>query len=142
MRFEILHGETEHIGLDGRRRRNPTVLIRVGTVSFSKQAFLLGTLLGICQLLDGLLTYAGLYLHGTEMEGNGLLRELMHAYGTAPALFLVKSTALVFVVLMTFHAHRRRWVRPLIVLEQDRPGAASTAGGAAAGGLPAARHSP
>jgi uncharacterized membrane protein len=114
MRFEVVQGETEYITMTGRKVRNPTVLIRVGRVSLSKKAAILGAVLVLCQVLDGLLTYLGLTLYGTEMEGNTFLRELMHAYGTAPALFLVKISAISLAVLLTLHAHRRRWVRPII----------------------------
>lgn len=114
MRFEIFHGETEHISFRGPRKRNPTVLIRVGKISVSQKAFILGTALVICQMLDGLLTYLGLRIFGISMEGNAFLRELMNAYGTAPVLFAVKLFAIAVVVLLTFQAHRRRWIRPLI----------------------------
>lgn len=109
-------GETEHISLRGKRERRPTVLIRVGGWSLSKRAFLLGLLLAVCQLLDGLLTYIGLTLLGVHMEGNVFLRSLMHAYGTAPTLFISKLAAVVCVGILMFQAHQRRWVRPIIAL--------------------------
>jgi uncharacterized membrane protein len=114
MRFEVIEGETEHISLSGRRKRNRTVLIRVGRVSISKQALTLGIALIICQIFDGILTFLGLYLLGTDMEGNEFLRKLMAAYGTAPILFVIKTAAIALVVLLTFQAHKRRWIRPLI----------------------------
>lgn len=113
-RFEVVKGETEHISYAGKRTRRPTVLIRVGSLSFSKKAFLLGAALVICQLLDGLLTYLGLSLMGVHMEGNMFLRELMHVYGISPVLFVAKSLAVVLAVMLAFHAHRRRWIRPII----------------------------
>lgn len=116
MKFEVVDGETEHVSFDGKRKRNPTVLIRVGRVSFSKQALTLGAVLVICQIFDGFLTYLGLRIHGTEMEGNNFLRNLMEAYGTAPALAIIKLSAIALVVLLTFHAHKRKWVRPIIFL--------------------------
>jgi uncharacterized membrane protein len=114
MRFEVIEGETEHISLSGRRKRNRTVLIRVGRVTISKQALTLGIALIICQIFDGILTFLGLYLLGTDMEGNEFLRKLMAAYGTAPILFVIKTAAIALVVLLTFQAHKRRWIRPLI----------------------------
>ena len=116
MKFEVVKGETEHITLGGRRVRNPTVLIRVGQVSLSKKALTLGAALIICQIFDGALTYLGLHLLGVEMEGNKFLRELMTAYGTWSILLVIKTIAIGLVILLTFHAHRRRWIRPLIFL--------------------------
>jgi uncharacterized membrane protein len=116
MRFEVIKGETEHVTFRGRRIRNPTVLIRVGRISLSRQALIVGAALAIFQVLDALLTYAGLRCLGVDMEGNGFLRSLMTAYGTAPALVVVKMIALIFVCVLTLHAHTRRWMRPVIVL--------------------------
>ncbi len=117
-RFNIrgVAGETEHISMSGKRERRPTVLIHVGTWSLSKRAFLLGLLLVGCQVLDGLLTYVGLTLLGVHMEGNSFLRSLMVAYGTAPALFVVKLIAVLLAGILMFQAHQRRWVRPMITL--------------------------
>ena len=116
MRFEVVKSETEHITLDGRRVRNPTVIIRVGQVSLSKRALILGGSLVLCQIFDGALTYLGLQLLGVEMEGNRFLRELMNAYGTWFILVVIKMIAIGLVVLLTFHAHKRRWIRPLILI--------------------------
>ena len=49
------------------------------------------------------------------MEGNGLLRGLMHIYGMAPALFVVKTLALVIAIVLALQAHRRKWIRPILV---------------------------
>lgn len=116
MRFEVVQGETEHISFRGPRKRNPTVLIRVGRVSVSQKALILGAVLITCQVLDGFLTYLGLHIFGVRMEGNTFLRELMYAYGAAPVLFIIKLIAICLVVLLTFQAHRRRWIRPLIFI--------------------------
>lgn len=113
-RIELVGGETEHITYFGRRLRRPTVLIRVGRWSMSKKAFLLGALLSSFQVLDGLLTYIGLKMFGISMEGNTFLRTLIHAYGSAPVLFFAKTMAICFVLLLTYYAHRRRWVRPIL----------------------------
>lgn len=114
MKFEVLEGETEHITYSGKRVRRQTVFIRVGKLSLSRKAAVLGAVLIGCQILDGLLTYIGLSAMGVHMEGNAFLRVLMEAYGRAPVLFASKIIAIIFVVLLTFEAHRRRWIRPLI----------------------------
>lgn len=118
LKFDIVSGETEHITFNGRKRRNPTVLMRIHTpsriLSVSRKALLLGTALIICQLLDGILTYSGLRLLGVEMEGNGIIRKMIHAYGIVPALCAAKVAALMAVVVVTIAAHRRKWIRPII----------------------------
>ena len=112
--FEVVKGETEHITFNGRRIRNPTVLVRLGTVSLSRKALILGLALVIVQLLDGLLTYLGLSLMGVHMEGNHFLHEVMVLYGATPTIFISKCLAIIVVVWFTLYAHRRRWVRPLL----------------------------
>lgn len=114
--FEVVDGETEHILLGGGRKRQRTVLIRFAGLSLSKKAFLLGLALVLCQVLDGLLTYTGLRLMGIEMEGNRFLREYMHQYGMGPVLLFAKLFAIVCAAILTFHAHRRRWIRPVILM--------------------------
>lgn len=118
IKFEVVQGETEHISFKGKRTRRPTILMRVktraGNVDLSRKAFILGAALAVCQVCDGLLTYLGLRLLGIHMEGNGMLRELMHAYGMVPALFAAKLFALLLAGILMFHAHRRRWIRPII----------------------------
>jgi len=116
MRFRIVKGETEHITLSGRRVRNPTVLLQVGRASISWKAALLGIILVIVQLADGILTFAGVSTWGADLEGNLFLRELVSTYGAAKALFFVKTAAIAVVIYITFRAHRRRWIRPLIML--------------------------
>lgn len=115
LNFEIVQGETEHIEIGGRRRRNPTVLIRVGRMSLSKKALILGAALVGCQIADGTLTYLGLTLFGVHMEGNVFLRHFMEQYGMGWALFVAKALAVCLAVALMFNAHRRRWVRPLIL---------------------------
>ena len=116
MKFEVSKGETEHVTYSGKRVRRQTVLIKVGSLSLSKKTTLLGLTLVGCQLLDGLLTYIGLSARGIHLEGNAFLRALMEAYGKAPVLFGTKMIAIIFVVLLTFQAHSRRWIRPLIAI--------------------------
>ena len=115
--FKISEGETEHITLHGSRVRDSTVLIHLGGgVSFSHKALKLGCALFACQVFDGILTYFGLTMLGVGMEGNQFLRRLMEAYGAAPVLFAIKTGAVALVVTLTFHAHKRRWIRPLIFM--------------------------
>ena len=113
-RIQVEPGHTEHISFKGHKIRRPTVLIRVGKWSFSEKAFLLGVALVACQVLDGILTYAGVRF-AVAMEGNVFIRQLMHMYGLAPALLVVKCLAVTLVVMLAGYSHRRRWIRPLII---------------------------
>ena len=45
------------------------------------------------QLLDGLLTYAGITMYGAHMEGNPLIGWLIAALGEGPALAVAKLAA-------------------------------------------------
>ena len=105
-----------HILYSGKHVRDRTVVIKVGSLSLSRKAFLIGAALVGCQLLDGLLTYLGLSLLGVHMEANAFLRELMYAYGKAPVLFAAKLAAMVMAVALTYYAHRRRWFRIVIAM--------------------------
>ena len=108
--LQIRPGETEQFTFRGERVRKRTILVELGSRVISKQALELGAVLIVCQILDGLLTYAGLSLMGVQMEGNSLLRELMHVYGLAPTIFVAKSLAIVLAVVLMLHAHSRRWI--------------------------------
>lgn len=113
---QIKPGETEQFTFRGERVRKRTILVALGSRVISKQALELGIVLIICQVLDGLLTYAGLSLLGVQMEGNNLLRELMHVYGLAPTIFVAKSLAIILAIVLMLHSHARRWIRPVIAL--------------------------
>jgi uncharacterized membrane protein len=113
LKINVREGVTEHIALSGARTVDETILLSFGSFSVSRKAFLLGSVLIVCQILDGILTYIGLSGAG-HAEGNSLLRFLMQVYGVAPTLFFVKSFAVLLVVLLTWHAHKRKWIRPII----------------------------
>lgn len=113
--IKIVPGETDHISMSGKVTRRPTILIQIGKQSLSKKAFIIGTALALCQLLDGLLTYIGLSLLGIHMEGNGFMRSLMYYYGMAPALFFVKLFAMAIAIGLALHSHNRRWMRPVLI---------------------------
>ncbi|NDC38112.1 MAG: hypothetical protein EBZ48_08670 [Proteobacteria bacterium] len=113
---QVKPGETEQFTFRGERVRKRTILVSLGSRQISKQALELGAVLIICQILDGVLTYAGLSIMGVQMEGNSLLRELMHVYGMAPTIFIAKTLAIVLAIVLMLHAHSRRWIRPVIAL--------------------------
>ena len=116
LKIEIVDGVTDGITYRGEKKRRHTVLLKVGRHSISHKAFMLGALLAIFQLLDGLLTYIGVKIFGVAIEGNSFLQILMRAYGAFPALFVSKIIALGLVFMLTGYAHRRKWIRPVIAV--------------------------
>ena len=113
--INIREGDAEGVTFSGNFEARRTMLFQVGRHSISKRALQLGVVLILCQLLDGFLTWLGIGIYGVKMEGNAFLHALMKAYGAAPAILVIKLLAIVLVVFLTWYAHGRRWIRPLIV---------------------------
>jgi len=115
--FEVERKETDHVGLNGKRFRSPTVLIRVRRgASISRNALVLGSLLIACHLADGLLTFWGIETFGLRTERNAFIQRLVYSHGTIPGLFIAKSFGVIFSLLLMFLAHQRRWLRPFLAL--------------------------
>ncbi len=115
-RISFEHGDTEHITFSGERLRKRTILMRVGKLSLSKKAFILGAGLIICQVLDGVLTFYGLQIFGVQNEGNQLLRFLIEQYGSSPVLLIAKSIAISLAIFLMLDSHKRVWLRPVVAL--------------------------
>jgi uncharacterized membrane protein len=61
----------------------------------------------IAQAGDGVLTYVGVTVYGSQMEGNPLIRWLMSALGDGPALTAAKVAACAFgITLHVFAVHK------------------------------------
>jgi hypothetical protein len=114
--FEIVEGTTEGITYKGARKRRQTVLIRVGKRHVSRQALLLGLFLAFLQLVDAVFTYIGLSNQGIQLQGDSLAARVMNGYGLFPALLVSKLAALILIAIITWVAHRRRWIRPFILM--------------------------
>lgn len=76
---------------------------------------LLGALFIALQILDGALTFHGVSLHGTAVEGNHLIRFLMNEIGISSALVVVKSLAVMCVLIVCIAGIKFRWVRPAMI---------------------------
>jgi uncharacterized membrane protein len=74
------------------------------------QPAVLGLILIVLQIADGVLTGFGMSFFGTQMEGNVLLRTLMHEIGVAPALVLVKSLAIAVVIVLVQLSSQVKWL--------------------------------
>jgi uncharacterized membrane protein len=74
------------------------------------QPAVLGLILIVLQIADGVLTGFGMSFFGTQMEGNVLLRTLMHEIGVIPALVLVKSLAIAVVIVLVQLSSQVSWL--------------------------------
>ncbi len=71
---------------------------------------LVGSLLVLLQLLDGILTATGVGTYGLQAEGNPMLRALMELVGAIPALLITKSACIGLIVLLCEQARSIRWL--------------------------------
>jgi uncharacterized membrane protein len=71
---------------------------------------LVGSLLVLLQILDGILTAAGVGTYGLHAEGNPLLRALMELVGAIPALLITKAACIGLIVLLCEQARSIRWL--------------------------------
>lgn len=82
----------------------------------SSRVFLyFGLLLASLQLFDWMLTTLGVTRYGLDAEGNPMLRHLMKTLGPHNALFAVKASAIVLVLILTYLARRTQWIKNVIV---------------------------
>jgi len=71
---------------------------------------LLGLLLILLQLADGVLTAMGMAQFGLNAEGNVLLQSLMHRIGYIPALVFAKGLAVLVVCTLCVLSNRIAWI--------------------------------
>jgi len=76
----------------------------------AKNIMILGSIMAILQLLDGILTGLGMYYFGTSAEGNPLLRVLMENYGYINALVITKTFAIGVIVALCMLASKVSWI--------------------------------
>lgn len=76
-----------------------------------KEIVILGTILSILQVLDGVLTGIGIYHFGTDVEANPLLQSLMHQYGYVEALVITKLFALGIVFALCILSNMVTWLK-------------------------------
>ncbi len=76
-----------------------------------REIVMLGLILGILQILDGLMTGLGVSLFGTAAEGNPLLRCLMENCGVAPTLYTAKTMAILCVYLICRLSIKVSWAQ-------------------------------
>lgn len=69
-----------------------------------------GALLCLLQILDGVFTGIGMARFGTEAEGNALLRSLMELIGYVPALIIAKGAVVGVVIILCRLARSIKWL--------------------------------
>ncbi|MCB0319604.1 MAG: hypothetical protein KDD60_01685 [Bdellovibrionales bacterium] len=113
--LHLNHGTVERISFDGIIDVDSTVMVYIGEKKIiAKRALLLGIALVICHILDGVLTFYGMEIFGTDAEGNSFLRFFMEQYGHGVALFIGKSLAIVLTLALMAMSHYRLWLRKCI----------------------------
>lgn len=88
---------------------------RIQVKAPTRDIILLGSFLALLQVLDGVMTWIGIYHFGTSAEGNFLLKWLMEAVGYTSALILVKSLAISVVALLCFLSDTVTWLRSALI---------------------------
>jgi hypothetical protein len=78
--------------------------------SNSRRIQMLAAILVTLQVLDGILTYTGMYTFGVYAEGNPILRALMHGVGIAPAIAITKLFCIGIVLALCAQAHKISWL--------------------------------
>lgn len=76
----------------------------------SQDMIKLATIMCAIQVCDGLMTILGVDMLGINMEGNIILRELMHLLGHAPAIIIVKLIALLVIGMLSVLSLHIRWI--------------------------------
>jgi hypothetical protein len=92
-------------------RGNRRFSIRSHRTTASAELAVLGLFIIALQILDGVLTGLGIAHFGTNMEGNPILRGLMHEVGFIPAITIVKGIAIATVTGLCLFADRVSWLR-------------------------------
>jgi len=70
----------------------------------------LSVVLVALQILDGILTYAGMSTFGVGAEGNPFLRGLMSFVGVFPAIAITKVACIAVIMTLCAQAHRISWL--------------------------------
>lgn len=89
---------------------SPSAALQSHSRTFSRELAILGVILAIIQVLDGVLTAIGVSRFGVHAEGNLALRMLMSVMGHTQALILVKLLAISVILALCLCGPRIRWL--------------------------------
>ncbi len=79
-------------------------------ITVRREILVLGSVLVVLQILDGILTGLGMQHFGVSAEGNAILRSLMHLIGCVPALIVAKSLSVAVIFTLCILSNRISWV--------------------------------
>jgi hypothetical protein len=79
--------------------------------SISRSVIILGLILALIQIADGVLTGIGVANFGVEAEGNPLLKSLMIQIGYIPALIITKGLAIGIIGLLVYLSNKVLWIQ-------------------------------
>ena len=77
----------------------------------AKDVIVLGALLSLLQLVDGVLTNLGINRYGIAIEGNPFLRSMMEEFGHVPTLTILKCLAIGLVIALTMMTKKLPWIK-------------------------------
>lgn len=83
---------------------------QVSSALLSREVAVLGAILILLQIMDGVLTAIGVGHFGHASEANLAIRYLMESWGHIPALITVKSFAIVVVAVLCVLARHVSWI--------------------------------
>ena len=83
--------------------------LRSTRVRISHRAIRVGIMLGILQIIDGLMTATGIHNMGMDVEANMLMHSLMIAVGPFSALILAKLITLMLISFVVVASIQVRW---------------------------------
>ncbi len=76
----------------------------------TQEVLMLGGILILLQILDGMLTAIGVSSFGIAAEGNPFIRHLMDQFGYLPALIFVKTIAVFIIGYLCLLANQVVWI--------------------------------
>ena len=85
-------------------------------VACSREIVILGLVLALIQIADGILTGIGINQFGVSAEGNAFIRSMMEAWGYIPALVVIKTFALTVIGMLCMLASIVTWLRSAMKL--------------------------
>ena len=88
----------------------PSACIEQTNKKISAEMFSLAIIMAVIQVMDGILTGIGIKTFGVHVEGNLLVRTLMHTLGFVEALFVVKAFAIVVIILLSYQSINIKWI--------------------------------
>ena len=111
VRMELISENIQAARIDGVSSARTKLRARIADLMPTTQVLYVGLLLIALQTADGILTGIGINRFGIGVEGNPILRAMMHEFGHVPALASMKLLAIFIVLFLTILTKRLPWVK-------------------------------